>query len=59
MNDVKEENRLSRNYCRINVRTLKSTMFKEYNEITYEDKKMNAHSRSIMRDLDYLTYSSV
>jgi hypothetical protein len=46
MNDEKEETYPQRNDCHINIRTLKSTMLKEYNEIIHDDddRRLNVHS---------------
>ena len=63
MNDEKEETYPRRNDCHINIRTLKSTMLKEYNEIIHDDdddddKRLNVHSYSIIRELEQRAWDS-
>ena len=56
--EEEEENCLYRNYWRINIRTLKSTMLKECNDIIHDDddddngERWSVHSPSLMRDFD-------
>lgn len=54
MTDEKEENCLYRHEWRINIRTLKSTMLKEYNDIIDDDggdDDNGERARTLMRSV--------